>query len=159
MRFAYGATRFVIITERYAIKIARIRLLRPLTRIVRHLFGDTIKSSLLTYDRKMAIGCATYLIPGIVANRAEARLYRKYRSDQLAPTLFTFFWLVNVQRVGTPVSADYVEQSPFFAALRHDPKFEDVLQPWQYCVIDGRPCLADYGRMDLDPVLAAFAAP
>ena len=76
MRFAYGATRWVILTERYAIKIARFRPIRPLVRLLQLLRKGTVRQELNKYDPNPVRGGLKYLIAGVIANLTEYRLYK-----------------------------------------------------------------------------------
>lgn len=157
MRFAYGETRFVILTNKYAFKIAIIHPFRPFIRIFRHFFGKKIQSRLLTYDKVMARGCVQFLIPGIIANRTEHKNFKKCgRGDILVPTIFSFFWLINVQLVGEPATQEEVNQHVLHRALKSDTRF-DLWPIHQYCVIKGKTLLADYGQDGLLPFLILHA--
>ena len=157
MRFEYGCTRFVILTDRYAFKIARVQPLRPFVRIAQHLFGKKISPELLTYNKAMARGCVRFLIPGIIANREECRNYKKCgKNDILVPTIFSFFWLVNIQLAGKPATQEEVNKNPLYRGQGSDPAF-DIDSVYQYCVIEGKTLLADYGQEGLLPVLMQYA--
>jgi hypothetical protein len=157
MRFASGETRFVIITDKYAIKIARIRPLRPLVRIVQHLFGKKVKQELLTFDKKMAKGCMRYVLPGIFANRAEWKHSQKYgASGLIVPTLYSFFWVVNIQKAGVAATSHNIGQSLLFALFGTN-ELADMQGIYQYCVIEEKVLLADYGQMEAESFLAMGA--
>lgn len=148
MRYASGETRVVIVAGRYAIKIARIRPLRPILRIVLHLFGKKVKQELLTFDKKMAKGCIRYVIPGIFANRAEALHSAKYsESGLIAPTIFSFLWLVNIQRAGEPATQDDIEKTVLYQRFGSNPD-ADMQRTQQYCVIGTEVLLSDYGQIE-----------
>lgn len=159
MRFARGETRYVVITKKYAFKIARIRPLWPFVRMIQHYFlGKKItvklQQRLLTNDIAMVGKILYFFVPGIVANVVEYRNFKNCGEDnELVPTVFTFFGLVNVQHAGVPASRVEVEKHILFHKLGEHPLFEDITETHQYCVIDGKTLLADYAQNDLVPVL------
>lgn len=157
MRFAYGATRWVILTPRYAIKFARVRPLRPILQLVRHFVKGEVKQRLQQFDANPIKGGMKYLAAGIRANLTERRIYRDHQSDILAPTLWTFFGLVNLQVRGEQVSTQEHQAHYLTNAFKEAPiDNNDLVHPRQFCKINGSVVLADYGRDDLVPVLAAY---
>ncbi len=127
MRFAHGATRWVVLTRRYAIKIARFRIVR--------------RAGLRS------------LAWGIWANRAEYRLYKQHGSSLLAPTLLTIGWIINVQRRGEQAKEEDLQKHYFWNILKGTPLGNEVLRAEQFCIIDTQVCLADYGGNNLGKYL------
>lgn len=158
MYLASGETRFVIVTERYAIKIARFRPLRPFVRIIKHLFGKKVRADLLTFDKKMAKGCVRYVLPGLFANRAEWLHSKRYaKSGLIVPTLFSFFWLINIQKAGVPATVEDVKGAVLFLRFGSDP-LADMGGVHQYCIIDTKVLLSDYGQIEAGDFIAQCAA-
>ena len=156
MRFAYGATRWVILTERYAIKIARFRPIRPLVRLLQLLRKGTVRQELNKYDPNPVRGGLKYLIAGVIANLTEYRLYSQYyESGLLAPTLFTIGGLVNVQLRGEPAEIKDVRQHYLWKVLRGT-ALADTLLPRQFCLISSTVLLADSGERKLEDALAGY---
>ncbi len=159
MQFMYGCTRWVFLTKSYAVKIARFRPIKPFIRFL-YLFkkGEVIEKfeqhdSNLTNLIKAVL---KYVCVGILANRNEHRLYKKYGSELLVPTLFTIFWLVNVQRRGEPSGEKEMHRHRlwYIVERERDVLFaEDILHPKQFCVIGGITYLADYGNEVLESFL------
>ena len=153
MRFAYGCTRWVILTNRYAIKFARFRPIRPFVQLFKLLLKKEVVKSLGKYDANPIRGGLKYLLAGIVANRAEYRIYKRYPSDLLVPTLVSIYGLVNIQRRGEPAAEEEVRSHYLWHLLKNTSIVEDL--PYkQFCKIDSRVCLADYGRDYLETILA-----
>lgn len=161
MQFAYGATRWVILTERYAIKIARFRPVRPFVRLLQLLREGGVIQTLEKHDANLCKAVLKYVGAGPRANRTEYRLYKKYGAyNDLAPTLFTVFWIINVQLRGEPSKEEDVRRHPLWQILGNTPFVEaaaDLRQPKQFCIIGSKVCLADYGMEILEPVLAAYS--
>lgn len=153
MRFAYGATRWVIFTDQYAIKIARFRPIRPFIRLVDAMLKSEVKQGLRKHHTNPILATIKYLLAGVVANRNEYRLYRRHPSRQLAPTLFTIGYAVNIQIRGEPATQADVHLSKLFSLLRDTEFAADVLQAKQFCLINGKTCLADYGTDGLEETL------
>ncbi len=160
MQFAYGATRWVILTKRYAIKIARFRPVRPFIRLFQLLKEGGVIQTLEKHDANLLKAVLKYLGAGLRANRIEYRLYKKYgaSNDLLVPTLFSIGWLINVQLRGEPCGEREVQQHSLWKILGGVSFVEaaaDLRQPKQFCRIGTRVYLADYGLEILEPVLAA----
>lgn len=157
VRFALGCTRFVILTRRFAIKIARPRLIRPLLQLWRHTVSGEVRTKLQRFDHNPMLGGLKYVTAGIQANLAEWKIYTDHASDILAPTLWTFYGIVNVQVRGEAVAQHEIESHYLYGALHALPiENNDVLHAKQFCRIKGKVVLADYGRSDLVSVLRAY---
>lgn len=153
MRFEYGHTRFVFLVGPYAIKVARIRPLRPFIRLFQVFKTGNVEEELKKYDKKATRGGIKYLLAGVVANRTEYRLYKKFQSEHLAPTLYMFLWgAVNVQMRGSRLRGTKklaVKQHPLWVEGNRSLK--------EFCLIGDKVCLADYGRAPLESVLSELS--
>ena len=158
MEFAYGATRWVILTERYAIKIARFRPVRPFVKLFESLLQKQVKENLEKHHSNHFLAVIKYLVAGMVANRTEYRLYKKHGSDLLAPTLYSFCWIVNIQRRGEVATESDIKAHYFWKFFSGMTTLlaADMLQQKQYCLIDGKVHLADYGIEGLEPIIANY---
>ena len=156
-----GKTRIVILTDKYAFKIARFRFIRPFVRLFELLILGGVRENVVRHSHKKVFwrGALNYLFYGVAANLREYKRYKKYGDDSLlVPTLFTLFGLVNVQMRGYPVvdlETFSTEGSSLLSILREDHacKETDVLRSDQFCVIGGKLLLADYGHGDLEGIL------
>lgn len=158
MQFAYGSTRFVILTERYAFKIARFRPLRPFVRLVELLLKKQVKVNLEKHHSNHFLAAIKYLGAGLVANRTEYRLYKKHGNKFLVPTLYSFCWIVNIQNRGEAISESEAKSHylwNFFNGMTTS-LAADIQQKKQYCLLDGNACLADYGIDGLEPIIASY---
>lgn len=157
MQFAFGSTRWVILTNKYAIKIARFRPIRPILQLCKHLVHKEVSEKLRKFDSNLVRGGFKYLTAGIQANRAEWKIYSLYGSDILAPTIWTFYGLINIQVRGEKVSEADIERHYLLHALRlHPIEDNDVFLAKQFCTLSGTVVLVDYGRNDLIPVLKQY---
>jgi len=158
--FKYGATRWVVLTKRYAIKIARVRPIRPFIRLLQLLQEGGVMENLEKHDSNLIKSVLKYLGAGLRANRIEYRFYKKYGlHNDLVPTLFSFCWIINVQQRGEPCGEKEVHKHPLWQILGNPLFVEaaaDLGQPKQFCVINSRIYLADYGQEILESVLAAY---
>lgn len=153
IRFALGCTRVVFLTECWAIKIFRPRPLRCAFRFLQSLVRGSIRRDLHKYDVNLAKGGMRYVFAGIVANRAEAHLYKLYGQGDypLAPTIASLCGgVINVQVRGDSAICEDVRRSSWWSLLVDTPLEEEVLHPWQFCNIGGVTYLADYGLEELE---------
>jgi len=156
MQFAYGCTRWVFLTKNYAVKIARFRPIQPFVRFLHFFKKGEVMEKLERHDSNLIKAVLRYFGAGILANRNERRLYKKYGGELLAPTLFTIFWLGNVQRRGEPSGEKEMRCHRLWYILEKkgvDPFFKRILHPRQFCVIGGIILLADYGDETLESIL------
>lgn len=162
MDFAKGMTRWVILTNRYAIKIARVRLLFYFLRWLQ--ISTTENGGVERRAKNRGLKSFPQLIvdalsEGIVANKTEYRLSKMYDNGYLAETLYTFHGLINVQRRGTVLEEakrHLAESHPAWrVASRRPVEMEqgNICESHQFCTIDGNVCLADYGHPNAESVL------
>jgi len=165
MRFAQGATRWVILTDRYAIKIAQFHPLQTIIRFIQHVRAKEVGQRVIAYAANPLPGVMKYVfagmtiaMAGMIANRTEHRLYKKYGDDnfRIAPTIFSFFWLVNVQLRGAPVNEEELPGHPLWCMFQDNDRLADCRSACQYCRLGGKIHLADYGRPDLEPVFLSY---
>ncbi|MFC1623517.1 hypothetical protein ACFL05_00140 [Patescibacteria group bacterium] len=150
MKLTWGCTRWVILTDNYAIKIARFR---PLWSLMRLCIGIKEKNVLQTleerYSRNILLAGIKYVFNGIVANYTEHQIYKKNPSGyDLVPTLFTILWLINIQPRGESVKKTDVTKYRFLNILNSLPGESDISEPKQFCIIGNVVRLADYGSPD-----------
>ncbi|MDO8482951.1 MAG: hypothetical protein Q7S86_04000 [bacterium] len=142
--YAYGATRLVLLVGGLAIKFARL----PWFRLICRGFFWLSKGKALQRPRELYgslhIGILKYVLSGIMANVDEYYFSREFPDLPLAPTLFTFFGLVNIQRRGEAIDASELKECPF-QDLATQLEF-DLNRPEQFCRIKGKIVLADYGN-------------
>ena len=159
IQFAWGATRFVILVGAVAIKVARPRPFRALRRLIKYQISGEVRARLLTFAEDPFLAGFSYIFSGILANRNEYRLWQESPRHFLVPTLYSFCWLINVQRRGKPISQEELDSNhPFPALLVGKPlKFAgDMMKAANFCRYEGRVCLLDYGSYD---VLTFFSRP
>lgn len=157
MKFAYGCTRWVFLTERYAIKVARFRIIRSFLRLFSLTKKRKTVKTLERYDSNLVKAALKYVGGGILANRSEYRLYKKHGDEFLAPTLFSIFWIINIQERGEQSIEKDMRRHRLWDVLGGEnatSPHKVVLHPRQFCVIKGKTFLADYGDEALDSVLS-----
>ncbi len=155
MRVTWGATRFVVLVGPYAIKVARVPVIRPFIRIWRGAQDGDLKQRLAYHDVRFFVAVWKYFGCGIISNRIEYRLSRTYGHLPLVTTHCMLFWgLVNVQARGEDVSELDVQNHYFATRLSRGKLADEVLRHIQFCSIGGTVLLADYGHPHLEPELA-----
>lgn len=159
LEIAWGATRFVILVGTVAIKIARPRPFRALRRLIKYQMSGEVRARLLTYAEDPFLAGFSYIFSGILANRNEYRLWQESPRHFLVPTIYSFSWLINIQRRGKSISQEELEDNhPFRTLLVGKPLklTGDMTKAANFCRYDGRVCLLDYGSYEM---LALFSRP
>lgn len=159
MRFLRsGTTRIVILIGPYAFKVARLNLGYVLRRAVEILRSGQTREKAVEWrrDRNLSVPgvlCAT-LASGIVSNKKEYHRSRNHSDFGLMPTLWTFFYLVNVQRRGHPVTDETRLNHPLLRLLpgSEHPRL-DLDRPEQYCWHGRQLLLVDYAHPNLEGLL------
>jgi hypothetical protein len=155
-----GHTRIVILAGTYAFKIARTRIGYCIQRTINIVKSRETRQKVAKWrcERGGVIRVVWQaLTGGIGANIREYRLSRQYPDSGLAETLFTC-GIVNVQRRGERVAVTDISAHPIVQAVTamstNGYLDNDTLRPDQFCRIDGRVRLVDYGN----PILSDFLA-
>jgi hypothetical protein len=94
-----------------------------------------------------------YVFAGIIANIEEKRFYSKHPSLALAPTLFSFFGIVNIQRRGVPIKENELSFCPFRQCVIPGLKYQDLDFAKHFARIEGRICLVDYGNVEVNKAI------
>lgn len=151
MKIKLGTTRFVLLVGDSAIKIARIRPIRCFFRIVSFPFTSIGNHERFykKYGNTFATAIPRYIFFGFYANRMEFDFYQKHPEDcRIVPTVKIFAWgLVVIQKRGSSVSSETLELlSPFKneTILKH----HEVHHPKQFCQINNKVLLVDYGHRE-----------
>ena len=159
MQFTYGCTRWVILTDKYAIKIARFRPLWPFIRLFVGLRDKNIAKPLERYGSNIWISGVKYIIrvvfSGMLANRREHQLRHKQSKYDLVPTVCSILWLVNIQLRGEPATKVDVLDHCLWELMPSQREGMDILSAKQFCIIGGEILLADYGSPVLKEYLLA----
>lgn len=147
-----GQTRVVLLVGCYAIKIARPGIGYCLRRVVALWSSGCLHARLDEWRaargsvRRVVWSAPFY---GLLANLNEYRLSRLLPQAGLAPTLLSC-GLVNVQRRGRAIATDDVSNHPVVCAMATRNAWSalvnDTARPEQFCQIDGRLELVDYGN-------------
>lgn len=151
MRLRCGHTRLVLLTNRYAIKIARIRPCRIVQRFFELYRQKRVSEKLHSYSRNRAVGAMRYVFAGFICNLQERRLYEKYPALPLAPTWWTFVGLINIQQRADPVTQEQWQHERFnnsTIASFADASAKNV--GW----LDGKLVIIDYGHQDAPNCIA-----
>ena len=153
-----GKTRVVILIGPYALKVARFGLSYTLHRTVEILRSGQTHEKIVEWSRDKNLSvwdvlCATLFI-GIASNMKEYHRSRNHADFSLMPTLWTFFYLVNVQQRGNPVANETRLNHPLLRLLHRSKHIgSDIDRPEQYCWHGRRLLLVDYAHPDLEGVL------
>ena len=150
MQVRAGQTRLVLLVGSWAIKMARIRLLPTVWRLMRAPFRFAwFKARLLAAvanptGARAATGA--YLLDevfgGIRANWQEERLSREHPEWPLAPVVTTLLWgMILVMRRGEPIP--HATSEVLRAAYASD---YDLSRPEHVCLLAGRLVYVDYGN-------------
>lgn len=147
IRFAYGGSRWIVLTDRFAFKIARFRPFYCLRRFFEHRASGTSGAQLASYHQNRWLGGIKYVCLGIVANLTESRLYRECPDLRIAPTLFSLLGLINIQLRGEPVEDKDMSLCPFqsLPILLKKKEIGDLNMCKQFARFPNGILLIDYG--------------
>lgn len=152
MRFAYGATRIVLLIGPYAIKMPRPRPLRPFVRLIQLLGNRQVSIQLRTYDENRIVGALKYLLAGLRANRREFQIAQKGLCEQyqLCPVVRQIGWgLIIIQKRGEPLPSGMdLSSHPLWSEMVAEAKGEDAARK-QYALFGAQPLLVDYANPQL----------
>ncbi len=159
-----GNTRLVVLAGPFAFKIAKIRLRYPLQRAIDICKAKKASEKFAEWRRERDQGIASVIVRavfgGIYANLAERRRFLEHPDAELVPTLLTFGGLVNVQKRGNNIDDLAINSHPLLRSITVSTVLgQDLSRPEQYCTIDGKLLLADYGNPYLEIVLRNWAKP
>lgn len=144
MRIAYGHTRFVILVGDKAIKVARLRLLRSLSRFVVLPFSQKRRDHFFgKYGSSFGRALWNDLWDGLFANQGEYEYYERFHDPRVIPTLTKLLggWIV-IQQRGEPIRS---EECPDI--FRSQAPENDMSNPAQYArSAEGSIVLVDYGK-------------
>jgi len=153
--FKAGATRLVVLTPKYAIKIARIPIFTACFAFLLSLKRKFQSKSPLRFSR---VGVHAKALRqqmfsfGIRANRAEAKYWQETHDEDCIPTTHVLLsgWII-IQYRGEAVKKEDVLQSPLAELMLTNPEFKTAKQFVRYL---GRVVIADYASLG-DPSLGA----
>jgi hypothetical protein len=159
MKIAWGATRFVILTDRFAIKFARFRPFRMLAQLYRRLRAGTVDAGLSQFHENRVLAAIKYMVSGVLSNLVEARFSRECPEEtDVAPTLYSFLGLINIQPRGGAITDEDIAHCPFrdLASERGaEREFADLSQAKQFARFGSRILLVDMGMPEVARCLRA----
>lgn len=152
MRIVFrGKTRIVVLTGNKAIKISRVRVFRLLVRTITFplMSKNNHRRFYARYGTPFWRGALKYFVAGVYANWNEFEYYQTTSDPRVIPTRKSYLggWIV-IQDRGTSVSKDELAKQNPFKGLSVDSNFLEKDQPWQFCYLNGKILLADYGRKE-----------
>jgi hypothetical protein len=127
-----------------------VKLLYWVLRILHWRKNGGVVNKFASMSTGTRINSFKHLFAGVFANLEERRFYRANPHLHLAPTMFTFFGLVNVQARGKEIGPDELHLCPFreIAHLEYD------LQRYEHFGrVRGRILLLDYGMEGLNEII------
>jgi hypothetical protein len=134
-----------------------LRFIRPIRQLLLHSLNGEVAQKLKKFDKNPVKGGLKYLLAGVRANRAEWNTYKKYGSDILAPTLWSFYGFINIQARGGLVTENEISEHVLVELMQKFPiEDDDTINPIQFCKINGSVVLVDYGREELHPALSYY---
>ncbi len=143
MKIKTGSTRIVILTEDHAIKVAKIRILRFLLRLIAMIFSSYQRKRFRKkYGEKFGDAVRSDILYGLLANQNECGYYRTTFDPRVAPiTLSLFGGLIVVQRRGATVTRQDIEGLDYIALHR-----QELDTPNQFKRFGDKILLCDYGH-------------
>lgn len=159
-----GKTRAVVLIGPYALKIAKLNLNYSLHRTVDILRLRQTREKIVEWRRDrnlslLGVVCESVFC-GVMSNMREYHWSRSHSDFELMPTLWTLFYLVNVQRRGNVATERTKRRHPFFRLLPRTERIRlDIDRPEQYCWHGGRLLLVDYAHPELHGLLTLQSKP
>jgi len=160
MRFEYGTTRFVFCIGDVAVKVARVKVIYWVIRLWNRVFGTPKTESAGVANTQGSVqrfARLKHLFAGVTANLQEARMCTQHPHLPVAPTLFSFFGLVNIQVRGTPIGKDDLVLCPFRELAHIESGGITLNQAENFGRVDGVIVLLDCGFEGLNVLLAGYA--
>ncbi len=149
MRFALGGTRFVILTRRWAIKVAHPRLYRLYCGFMRRYTRKEIRLRLEEESPHVCVAIMKCMMLGVICNLNEWRFSRQYKNADVEPVIFSLWGLINIQARGEPVREDELASCPFQNEIERDHSRHtscDIDVAHQFARFNGHVRLIDYGN-------------
>lgn len=148
MKICFGGTRVVLLFGDKAVKVGRIKPIRLILRILLFPFMPKKRNDLYreVYGGNFLLSIVNYLLIGKRSNEIEYGYYQRTKDERVTPTkkIFLSGWVI-VQNGGKSVSAQKLEENNPFKNICPS-LFPEKNTPRQFCEIDGKIFLADYGR-------------
>lgn len=153
MRISCGKTRLVVLIGDRALKFARIRPLRFVSRLALMCFSKYQRQRFCEkYGSKFMVAVFNDVCAGLVANRHEYRYYRRTKDVRVMPVLqMRWGGLLIVQRRGEPVDTKDIEADPRIVRIA---TLCDLDHPRQFArSADQRIRVIDYGKASTTDLL------
>jgi hypothetical protein len=160
MLFDYGTTRFVLCIGDVVIKIPRIKVIYWINRLWLWKKNGEIVQKFSTVGSTKRLSALKHLFAGVTANLEEVRFYRKYPHLPLAPTLFSFLGLINIQTRAKLIEKEDLVLCPFRQLAKGQERLGpvDLNKPENFGRIGGAIYLLDYGNKELNILLDEVAS-
>lgn len=144
MQLRWGRTRIVVLHKRRAYKIAQVRPVRTIVKILVILFSHDQYWRLQTkYHTRLLPALWRYLWAGIYANRAESSYWQRTHDDRCVPVVDSWWGgLVIVQAFASPVTLQQIQQSRISSLLAE----MELGSYWQYGEYQGECRVLDYAH-------------
>ena len=161
MKIRLGTTRIVFLVGNKAVKVARIRPIRFLFRAIS--FPFTSKNNhqrfYKKYGQTFLSSVVRYIFFGFYANSLEYKFYKNHKDDKrIVPTVKKFAWgFIAIQVGGLDVSLETFEHSNPFKNTPNQ-RYQEVYHPKQFCEINHKILLADYGHIETCKLLIKTAS-
>jgi len=154
-----GRTRIVVLVGAYAFKIARIRLLSVIGRLLLLPFQRRKKKALFVIRYgAFPIGIWNYIFMGFKANKNEYQYWLNTNDPRVVPVIGMFLSnFILIQKRGHCLDKDLLDKiHPFKGIPENLRNGVRLHEAHQYVFIQGRVLLADYGECDTIKALHAF---
>ena len=150
MRIRYGNTRFVLLWGDTAYKIARVRPLRTLARIIIELPQPRRRGRFVAkYGPGLVHALQHDLLVGIFANRREFDYWQQHRDPRVMPTTRSYWGgLVVTQPRGLPLTSTACSVCGTESFLPEELRALEIVKARQFCLDPAtlNLLLIDYGK-------------
>lgn len=161
MKIIHGKSRTVFVFRTIVVKFPAIYFQLAFKEMMENLKRGTLLWHIREYNYEQYGTVHQYLFNGIISNWLEFVFYQKNKHYQLlAPTYFSFFGMINIQKYYEPIVIDYTDLWCQLVELVGGIVWEDshaFSNPENFGTIRGKLKILDYGSRGTHKVLKEYA--
>ncbi|OGZ85160.1 MAG: hypothetical protein A2599_02625 [Candidatus Staskawiczbacteria bacterium RIFOXYD1_FULL_39_28] len=145
----------------FAIKFPKIHLLEAILQLFWVFFNCKWKTfcRILSSPVESELGTKSQVFGGIMVNWQEFLFFHNTKHPFLQPTYFSFFGLINIQKMGKPCHIDAGALWSQFYKLTNGGAWADphhFKNPGNFCFDDGRLRIFDYGSKKTQGIITEY---
>lgn len=155
-----GSSRIVLLIASYAVKLPIIRPIKAIKVIWKAVLCGRLMACLTApYDSESLLTFQRLLLRGLFDNLMEYYFYLTNNSQFLAPTYFSFFGLLNIQKAGSSIKTDHLNfkrQMRYLTNWDCENDGHTFANTNNFCIINCKLVIVDYGSIKTQQVLKNY---